>query len=213
MKAGDELRSLVVLAADKHIKACLDTLLERRRMALAIDDLTFDVYRHPESDAGCRGKAVEFLRPFMAQYEYALVVFDWHGCGSGRSPAQIQTTVENDLARNGWKGRSKAIVIDPEVEAWVWASSDGVARTLGWTDGIDRLRRWLETEGLWAAGKTKPDDPKKAMRRALYRRRKAPSSALFSALAAAVDFKGCEDPAFRELGLTLRMWFPRNRTG
>ncbi len=213
MKAGDGSRSLVVLAADKHIKACLDTLLECRRAALAISDLTFDVYRHPQSDAGCRGKAVEFLRPFITQYEHALVVFDWHGCGSTRSPAQIQAAVESDLARNGWKERSKAIVIYPEVEAWVWVSSDRVARTLGWAGGLRRLRQWLESQGLWAAGKDKPEDPQAAMRRALRQRRKVPSSALFRDLAGSVAFEGCHDFAFNELVLTLRKWFPRRQSG
>ena len=213
MRAGDESRSLVVLAADKHVKACLDTLLERRRAALTIRDLTFDVYRHPESDAGCRGKAVEFLRPFIKHYEYALVVFDWHGCGSTSSPARIQAAVENDLARNGWDERSKAIVICPEVEAWVWASSDTVARTLGWPGGLRRLRRWLESQGLWAAQKDKPDDPKAAMDRALRQRRKVPSSALFRELAGSVAFEGCQDSAFNELVLTLRNWFPGKRAG
>ena len=211
MRSDDEPRDLVVLAADKHIKASLEALLEQRRADLAICDLTFEVYRHPESDPGCRTKAVDFLRAFISQYRYALVVFDWAGCGSKSPPEGIQVAVERDLGRNGWWERSKTIVIAPEVETWVWSCSDRVARSLGWAEGIGHLRPWLEDRGLWSVGDAKPSDPKEAMGLALRHRSRVPSSALFGDLAASVQFDSCEDRAFNELIDTLRGWFPRSQ--
>lgn len=208
MNFGPEALDLIVLAADKHIAASVETLLRQRRVDLGIRAVSFDVRRHPESDPGCRTKAAEFLRPLIRRYRYALVVFDHEGCSSRDTPGEVQRELERVLGRNGWTGRSKAIVIAPELEAWVWVPSKEIAQTLGWNLGFKRLRKWLEEQGSWSARHSKPDDPKKALEQALRRNRKVPSSALFKALAASVAFDGCQDPAFNELRETLRTWFP-----
>ena len=199
---------LIVLAADKHTAVSVDTLIRRRRVDLGIRAVSFDMRRHPNSDPGCRTNAVEFLRPFVRGYRRAIVVFDHRGCGSQEAPKRIQRDIESALGRNGWKGRSKAIVIVPELEAWIWIPSGKVARTLGWSRGFEPLREWLEEKRFWSAGSSKPDDPKKALEQVLRRNRKVSSSALFKELAASVDFDDCRDPAFNELRQTLRGWFP-----
>ena len=208
MNFGPEALDLIVLAADRHIAASVETLLGQRRADLGIRAVSFDVRRHPESDPGCRTKAAEFLRPLIRRYRYALVVFDHPGCSSGDAPGEIQREIEGVLGRNGWTGRSKAIVIAPELEAWVWAPSGEVAQTLGWKGGFEPLRKWLEEQGSWSARSPKPGDPKKALKQALRRNSKVPSSALFKTLAASVAFDGCRDPAFNELRHTLQAWFP-----
>ena len=208
MNFGPEALDLIVLAADKHISASVETLLRQRRTDLGIRAVSFDVRRHPESDPGCRTRAAEFLRPLSRRYRYALVVFDHEGCSSKAAPGEIQREIESALGRNGWKGRSKAIVIVPELEAWVWIPSGKVARTLGWNRSFEPLREWLEEKRFWSAGSSKPTDPKKALEQVLRRNRKVSSSALFKELAASVDFDDCRDPAFNELRQTLRGWFP-----
>ena len=208
MNFGPEALDLIVLAADKHIAASVETLLRQRRTDLGIRAVSFDVRRHPESDPGCRTRSAEFLRPLIRRYRRALVVFDHEGCSSKDAPGEIQRELERVLGHNGWKGRSKAIVIAPELEAWIWIPSGRVARTLGWSRGFEPLRKWLEEQGFWSARSPKPDDPKKALEQALRRNRKVPSSALFKDLAASVAFDDCRDPAFIELRQTLRDWFP-----
>ena len=208
MNFGPEALDLIVLAADKHIAATVETLLHQRRADLGIRAVSFEVRRHPESDPGCRTRAAEFLRPLIRRYRYALVVFDHAGCSSQDARREVQRELERVLGRNGWTGRSKAIVIDPELEAWVWAPSGKVAQALGWNRGFEPLREWLEDQGSWSAHRSKPDDPKKALGQALRRNRKVPSSALFKALAASLAFDDCRDPAFNELRQTLRTWFP-----
>lgn len=209
VKVGVEPSKLIVLAADKHIAASLEVLIGQRRVDLGIRPISFDVRRHPESDPGCRTKAVEFLRPLVNQYRWALVVFDHQGCGSKAPREKIQREVESGLERNGWRGRSKAIVIAPELESWVWSPTGEVARALGWGRDFEQLRAWLEDAGLWPGRQSKPTDPKEATRQALRRNRKVLSSALFKELAASVRFDGCHDPAFKELLTILQAWFPQ----
>lgn len=210
MRVGAEPSKLIVLAADKHIAASLEVLIGQRRADLGIRPISFDVRRHPESDPGCRTKAVEFLRPLVNQYRRALVIFDHQGCGSKAPREKIQQEVEFRLERNGWQGRSKAIVIAPELESWVWSPTGDVAHALGWGRDFDQLRAWLEEVGLWPGSQSKPTDPKEATRQALRRNRKVLSSALFKELAASVRFDGCHDPAFNELQTILQAWFPQH---
>lgn len=205
-------RDLVVLAADKHISVSLDTLLDQRQDDLGIRKLSYQTFRHSGKDPGCRIKAAEFLRPFNRQYNYALVVFDRRGCGSPDLPEEIQKNVETDLSRNGWSNRSKVIVIDPELEAWVWSRCSKVAEVLGWGTDFELLQRWLSDKGLWPARCTKPQDPKRALEKVLRHKKKQPrSSALFKKLAASIQFNTCRDTAFKELKRTLRTWFPKEK--
>ena len=206
METGTDLPNLIVLAADKHIAASLEILIGHRHADLGICPITFDVRRHPESDPGCRTKAAEFLRPFINQYCRALVIFDQKGCGSGSPRDKIQNEVETALNRNGWAERSRAIVIAPELESWVWSPAEDVADALGWGRDFALLRNWLRTKGLWPAQGLKPDKPKEALEQALRHKRKVRSSALFTQLAASVQFTGCRDPAFTPMLQNLEGW-------
>ena len=102
-----------------------------------------------------------------------------------------------------------AIVIDPELEAWVWSSSRHVPRVLGWKDGNSTLRAFLAAGGHWPAALPKPPDPKKAMEEATRQAGQPLVSSLFSDLAATVSVKGCSDRAFLKLTGALSRWFPR----
>jgi len=100
------------------------------------------------------------------------------------------------------------IVIDPELEAWVWASSPHVSGVLGWHESGDALRAFLNERGLWDKASPKPLHPKEAMQQALREKNKPFGAPLFSELAKKVSFGGCEDPAFRKLWNQLKHWFP-----
>ena len=203
---GTNPKDLFVLAADLELANALEGLLSRSN-DLGIRDIAFDIERHPNRDSGCRSDAVEYLRPYHGRYRYALVVFDHHGCGSLPAREQIQKTLEQQLSRNGWENGAKVIVIEPELEVWVWRNSPAVSRVLGWGDRYDELRNWLGDRQLWPLGDSKPSHPKKAMREAMRRGRVQRSARKFSELATAVELDGCQDPAFNELRTTLRSWF------
>ena len=209
MSRRTEAKDLFVLAADLDISNALEALLRCRSESLGIRNVVFRVARHPNRDGGCRTRAVEYLRPYIEEYDHALVVFDHEGCGDTRGRRAIQRDIEGQLKRNGWDDRAKVIIIDPEIEAWVWGDSPDVTRVLGWETDYHTLRRWLQSRGLWPRGRSKPSDPKKAMREAMQHKRARRSPRKFSDLAEAVDFDGCRDPAFNDLRKTLQAWFPR----
>ena len=203
------MRDLFVLTADQDMNATMVSLLQRPQ-SLDTRKIQYAIDRHRRRDPGCRTDSSRRLRPYLGEYRYALVVFDKHGCGRDHAPREdIQLEVEKDLSRNGWEGKSKAIVIDPELESWVWSKSNHVPRVLGWTEGYSELRGWLGSRNLWPEKTVKPPDPKTAMRDALYNKGQSVSSALFSQLAESVSLQECECPAFNELKSTLQGWFPR----
>ena len=207
MNEAAAAKDLFVLAADLDLKNTIEGLLSRPTH-LNIRPIAFHTERHLNRDSGCRTDAAEYLRPFLGSYRHALVVFDRDGCGSGLRREEIQQDLGETLGRNGWKDNAQVIVIDPELEVWIWARSPAVSKALGWDGRYGVLRRWLGSRGLWPQGRDKPSDPKKAMEQAMRHRRTQLSARLFRNLADAVDFEHCKDPAFIELRATLRTWFP-----
>ncbi len=198
---------LIVVVADLDAQNVVQALLSRRE-SLGIRTITRQTYRFIKRDAGCFRDVHEYLRPFVKQFDYALVVFDRHGCGAEHLPRQqLEDDVEQRLARNGWSGRSAAIVIDPKLEAWVWSDSPEVDRTLGFENKSPKLREWLRQENLWPPETPKPSDPKQALRCVLRYVAKSWSAAVFRQLAERVSLRRCRDPAFLKLKQTLRRWF------
>jgi hypothetical protein len=66
---------------------------------------------------------------------------------------------------NGWeKNRFVVIVIDPELEAWMWQDNPHIAKTFGF-DKSPSLRDWLCSQGLWPLDSPKP--PKLAFEKTL----------------------------------------------
>jgi hypothetical protein len=52
-----------------------------RHASLGIRPVNLHIRRHPEKDCGCRTGGIEFLSPFANQYDHALLMFDFEGCG------------------------------------------------------------------------------------------------------------------------------------
>ena len=208
-------RELIILTADLDAETAVRGVLARWK-SLNIRKLDegcdFDMHRHPQRDAGCRSAAEAFLESFVRTHGHALVVFDHQGCGwEERSPEEVETDLESRLARTGWDGRCAAIVIAPELEAWVWSNSPNVEIELGWSGRRPRLREWLVSERLLAANAVKPADPKMAMERAMRQSRKPVSPHVFARLAETVGLNRCEDRAFLKLKRVSRNWFQANR--
>ncbi|MFG0336180.1 MAG: hypothetical protein ACF8TS_22710 [Maioricimonas sp. JB049] len=200
---------MVVLVADLDIEETISTLLKRTQ-SLGIRTIRSRILRHPQRDPGCLNGAAAILRPYCQSYLRALVVFDRDGCGhSSSSREEIEREVETALTRNGWNASDvAAIVIAPELEAWLWSTSPVVDESLGWSGRLPSLRDWLVAEGMLASRNEKPADPNSAYRKALRQVGKRHSAALFAGIAQKVSTKGCRDRAFRKLVHTLQEWFP-----
>lgn len=200
-------KDLIVLVADKQMEFTVRGLLYRTE-SFKIRQLSFDIYQHPWHDSGCRFSSAGFLRPFINQYSYAMVFLDKKGCGQeDRSRTDIEIDIEGALANMGWSGRAAAIVIDPELEIWVWSDSPHVDSVLGWQGRQPSLRSWLQATGYLKSDYDKPSDPKIAMKEALRTVQKAQSAALFHELALKVSFERCSDPAFIKFKTILSTWF------
>ena len=198
---------LVVLVADADMKFALAALLQRRH-ALGIRRTTFDIFKHDDRDAGCFARAQDYLRPLAGDYDHALVMFDRHGCGSSQPAPDIEAEVRDRLERAGWRDLSAAVVLDPELEMWVWSPSPKVAECLGWPPDGPALRRWLEQQGLWQPNSPKPTDPKAAVERVRREVKKRRSPRLYEQLASAVTTRHCVDDSFGRFREVLQRWFP-----
>jgi hypothetical protein len=204
-------RDLVVLVADKNMEAALRGILARHE-SIGCRPFSHQVFSHPHRDPGCLAESHTFLGVLRHQYSHALVVFDREGCGNSASAADIAKQVEHGLRETGWTNRSAAIVIDPELEAWVWSPSPHVSTTLGWT-GVGSLRDWLAAKNAWPAESAKPPRPKESLEAVLRHTRRVRSSSVYRDLAERVSLAACIDPAFARLKLVLRSWFPVTPAG
>lgn len=212
MGAADMRHDLVIVVADKNMEATCQGLLSNP-VRLAIRPVqTKRIYTHSGHDSGLARDARAFATQFLRQYKHALIMLDYHGSGfeQARDPIPAEALSErltNELAASGWEDRAAAIVIDPELENWVWSPSPHVDEILGWKAKQPPLREFLRSENLW--GDTpKSHDPKKAMEYALRKSNIPRSSSLYGRLAESVSLKNCIDPAFIQLRETLQRWFP-----
>lgn len=206
-------RDLFVIVADLDAENTIKTLLCKRQESLRIRvdfNPSSDLLRYSRRDSGCYKDAVRLLRPPTRTHRHALLCFDRHGCGADdKNREEIEAELECKLPRVGWpNGTAAVVVLEPEVEAWIWADSPHVASVLGWRDDRAALREYLETKGLWDAGAPKPNDPKVAMEQALRKKRQAGGARLFASLALNVTVQQCQDPSFRKFHDTLKGWFP-----
>lgn len=199
---------LIALVADGNMLAAVRGLMQRRASLHISGTFSFEIRPHPERDPGCRVRSHDFLRPFQNQYRFALVMFDREGCGSQSSRVSLETECESQLANSGWKDRSAAVVIDPELENWVWTDSPHVSDLLGWINPSTGLRDWLFNSGYLRPDQHKPNNPKDVMEQVLRKVRKPRSSSIYESLARKVGLSACRDPAFAKFRQTLQTWFP-----
>jgi hypothetical protein len=204
---GAGLTDLLVLVADKDARLTLEGILARHRH-LGIRRIEATFLAGAYHDSYVFRRCHDLLRPQQKHTARAVVVFDREGCGSLSPRGTLEAEVEMRLAQNGWEGRSVAVAIDPELEAWVWSDSPHVDATLGWEQRGVQLRAWLGEQGFLEQGHSKPVRPKEALEAALRNSNKKRSSSLFRELATRVSFERCTDPAFLKLKSTLQSWFP-----
>ena len=198
---------LVVLAADKNMQFALNGALLRSK-ALGIRSITFELLVHPGRDGGARSTGADVLRSQRRQSGHALLILDFEGCGAraGQTALEVEAQLDAELALV-WQDQAKAIVIDPELETWVWGSDNALQSALGWPLP-QSIRAWLTQQGYAIGPNNKPDQPKAAFE-ALVTVHKLPrSSALYEAITSKISLEDCQDEVFQKLKHTLRRWFP-----
>jgi hypothetical protein len=199
------MKDLIVLVADENMRATIKTLLEERYQSLNIRKICADIFVHPGRDPGVFKRAHEFLMGFCGSYRYALVMFDYEGCGQEHyPPVRVREDLLRRLQSSGWQRRCEVIVLVPELEAWVWSKSPHVSKVLG----LERQQMQSIVNQFDPDPKTgKPKKPKEAMEKCLRSSKIPRSSSLYAELARKVSLKHCSDPAFLQFRGVLQLWF------
>ena len=209
------MRDCWFLVADKNMEGMLKGFFSRDvfHRAMGCGHFDFDwrqdlLVAHGQNDPGLYTRANEFLQPYARTHRHAVVIVDADWSGSPGRDA-IQQRLNQHLLNAGWlDGSGCAVVIDPELENWVWQDSLHVCSALGSDMKFAALRAALEAKGFWQPNEAKPDRPKEAVEWVLRQSRMGRSSAIYQDLATRVTAKGCTDQAFHTLKNALLRWFP-----
>lgn len=209
------MRDCLFLVADKNMEGMLKGFFSRDAFhhAVGCGHFDFDIRQdllvaHGQNDPGLYTRANEFLQPYASTHRHAVVIVDAEWDGSPGAEAISQRLIEH-LSDAGWLADyGCAVVINPELENWLWQDSPHVCTALGFEGEFAALRAALESQGFWQPHEAKPSRPKEAAEWVLRLSRKGRSSAIYQQLAMRVTARGCTDAAFHTLRNSLLRWFP-----
>lgn len=200
---------LILLVPGNDDRETFKGILSKRQKSFGIRSIRYEIQVHPQRDPGCFQRAPDLLRLYLLKAERALVVFDAAGSGQEtRAVHEIEADLKDRLANNGWGERAEVLVINPELEVWVWSDSKEVDAVLGWKGRIPALRNWLQHQQLWKGSDRKPQEPRRALETALREVNIPRSSSLYRKLAERVSLDRCQDDSFVRLRQILQTWFP-----
>lgn len=174
-------------------------------------DSNSDIFRKGgQTDGGLWKHAHTNLTPFKDLYDHAVIVLD-----ADFEPHPGVDALHADISANmtaaGWLADSFCVVvIDPELEAWLWAPNLNVAKAFG-HESFPKLKAALVQENLWTSSNPKPDDPKKARDRAVKLGGKITGGPLFKGVFGGISKRACDrcvEPGFNALRHALQTWFP-----
>lgn len=198
---------LVALVADKDIEQSMIGILERPE-SLGIRKLNYAIIPHPQKDPGCLKEGHDILRAYLKRAAHALIIFDRDGCGKEiKTREKLELEVEDRISISGWGDRAAAIIIDPELENWLWSDSPEVDAALRWKEKSPELRKWLKDKGYLKEKSNKPYPPKEALKEALKEVHLPFSSSIFRKIASKVSFNRCQDNAFIKMKEKLQLWY------
>ena len=201
------MKDLFILAPDKNAEFALKGALARPE-ALGIRPIEFEIRTHPGRDGGTRKSGPELLALQRRQYRHGLLVLDFEGSGTDLANAVALEEYLDGRLHNRWNDASKAIVIEPELDVWIWGSDNAVEASIEWPAG-KRIRDWLREHGFAFDANEKPARPKAALEAALRVPDLPRSSVLYHHIASRISLTRCQDAAFVRLRNQLLAWFPK----
>ena len=201
------MKDLVLLMADKNAQFALKGALGRPD-ALGIRPIEFEFRVHPGRDGGTRKSGPAVLALEQRRFKHALLVLDFEGCGTDLPNATaLEAELDGRLSTH-WKAAAKSIVIEPELDVWVWGADNAVESVIEWPAGKS-VREWLRERGFAFEANDKPTRPKEALEAAMRIPGLPRSSALYQTIAEKISLRRCTDEAFIRLRKQLVEWFPR----
>lgn len=208
------MRECIFLLADTNMRATFEGFFTRPafHQRLGCGTFDFDVQKDikvaaGDNDPGLYTRGHELLRPFQKTHQRAVMVMDAAWAGSPGADA-IKQHMAREILSTGWKENTfQVIVIDPELENWIWQKNDHVASGLGFAN-ITSLLADSDIQDSWPQDAAKPDQPKEVLEKLLKKRKLPRSSAIYKRITSKVSVQHCQDGSFQELLATLRSWFP-----
>jgi hypothetical protein len=201
------MKDLLLLVPDKNTQFALRGALGRHE-ALDIHPIEFEFLVHSGRDGGVRANGAVLASLKRNQFKHLLMIFDHEGSGAeSLSAAELIRDLQIQLDRH-WGPKSHVIVIEPEVDVWMWGSDNTLSQLLKWSNSMS-IREWLVSKGYALDGNDKPIRPKEALEEVLMHLREPRSSSLYEKIAQRLSLPRCKDPAFVRLQKILQTWFPR----
>lgn len=207
------MKDLLLLAADADAGAFFSSLISRGE-ALGIRPITLDTDRHPGRDSGVVQSGPELLSMRKGQYRRTLLILDHHGSGRDQrmSPSELAASLQLRLDQCTWTHKSLVVVLEPEVERWLWSTGAALARHFGVSqDVLTRYaNHWCKSVGLTLddAKAEKPKELFEGVVRGSLRRTLSPRD--FARIGALASVRALSaEPDFVRLRAALRGWFPR----
>jgi len=143
------VRDCIFLLADLGMVAAFKGFFSRQSFYYALGTASFKIDPQLDiicdsagNDPGVYTRAHELLRTYQSSHRYAVIVLDnaWEG-----SPGveKIRANISANMELVGWQAnRFVVIVIDPELEAWMWQDNPHVARAYRENRVVERCD-WL----------------------------------------------------------------------
>lgn len=160
------------------------------------------------TDGGLWRHAGGLCKGYLQTHRHLVVCLD-RDFGGSPGQAQVRHDVEQQLLAAGWSlGQFAVLVIDPELEQWIWQDSPHVETALKHVSPPS-LRQTLQNSGEWPAGHAKPNSPKEVLERLVDQNlRGNRSSTIYSKITSRVSVRNCADGEFLALQAALQAWFP-----
>lgn len=206
---------LVVVVADRAYEAVLNEVFARAHEA-GFRPVDSKIVPDPFHDSS--GKLTELLRPFLREYDYALVLRDLAGSGLEAAGARkLEANLEAQMRANGWLNKHcAAIVADPEIEEWLRLPSPRVLKLLqdrarknrNTVNAFQDVLNKLLTKHGGRDGRGKACQPKEVFEDLVRHYGIPPANALRGFLAKREPLDGCLSDSFNRLVGILRSWFP-----
>ncbi len=202
------MKDLVILVADKNMQFALTGALGRHA-SMQIHPIEIEFRAHPGRDGGVRKSGADLLRLDRSRFNHALLVLDFEGCGTDLPNAKaLEDELDGRLSAD-WGESAKAIVIEPELDVWVWGSDNAVQQAINW-QRPGRIRQWLVEQGFVFDENNKPTHPKEALEAVLRVVGLPRSSAVYKEIAEGISLVRCNDEAFIRMRQKLIEWFPNH---
>lgn len=198
------MRDLIICVPDKSIEYSLLAGLSRFE-SLGTRPFDFEIRVHTGRDGGVRKDGVSLVNLLRYHFSHALIVFDYEGSGAINA-SNIEREIDNLLAQT-WGQCGKAIVIEPEVDIWMWGSDTSLASVVSWNRDT-RIRDWITEKGFELDSLNKPRRPKEALQFLLRETGKKKSAVNYKKIAESIGLGKCQDDSFLRMRNTLREWFP-----